>query len=109
MAPNTTPRKRPLRFKIGVALLVVCGLIYLGVLIVLFLPMAAAGKAAVIGGTVVAAETCTVRGVAGVGKEVVQAVKARMGLNKRKRDHVGTRKAEAGLRGLSLSGGSCHY
>ncbi|MFD9606204.1 transporter suffix domain-containing protein [Streptomyces sp. NPDC059970] len=88
MVTNATPQKRPLRFKIGVGLLVLCALIYLGVLIVLFLPLTAAGKAATIGGMVVAAETCTLLGVAGIGKEAVQAIKARMGLKKRKRDRV---------------------
>lgn len=88
MATNTIPRKRPLRFKIGVALLVLCALIYLGVLIVLFLPLAAAGKAATIGGMVVAAETCVLLGIAGIGKETVQAIKARTGLKNRKRDRV---------------------
>ncbi|MFC9759642.1 transporter suffix domain-containing protein [Streptomyces sp. NPDC056921] len=85
---NTTPQKRPLRSKIGVALLVLCALIYMGVLVVLFLPMTAAGKAATIGGMVVAAETCALLGIAGVGKETVQAIKARIGLKKRKRDRV---------------------
>ncbi|WP_020495343.1 transporter suffix domain-containing protein [Sciscionella marina] len=88
MTVNVTPRKKPIRFKIGVALLVCCALIYLGVLVVLFLPLDAVGKAAIIGGVVVAAETCTVLGVAGVGKEAVQALKARFGLKRRKRDRV---------------------
>ncbi|MFF9511432.1 transporter suffix domain-containing protein [Streptomyces sp. NPDC014724] len=88
MAAKTSPQKRPLRFKIGVAFLVLCALIYLGVLVVLFLPLAAAGKAATIGGMVVAAETCALLGVAGVGKETVQAIKARIGVKKCKRDRV---------------------
>ncbi|MDX2683761.1 transporter suffix domain-containing protein [Streptomyces soliscabiei] len=75
-------------FKVGVALLVLCALIYLGVLIVLFLPLTTAGKAATIGGMVAAAETCAFLGIAGVGKETVQAIKARIGLKKRRRDRV---------------------
>ncbi|MFB6717455.1 transporter suffix domain-containing protein [Streptomyces sp. NPDC056237] len=88
MAANTAPCKRPLRFKIGVALLVLCALIYLGALVVLFLPLTAAGKATAVGGMIVAAEACALIGVAGVGKETVQAVKTRMGLKKRKRDRA---------------------
>ncbi|WP_329202995.1 transporter suffix domain-containing protein [Streptomyces sp. NBC_01435] len=88
MATNTTPRRRSLRFKIGVALLVLCAVIYLGVLIVLFLPLTTAGKATTIGGMVVAAETCALLGIASIGKETVQAIKARTGLKKRKRDRV---------------------
>ncbi|MEV7596350.1 transporter suffix domain-containing protein [Kitasatospora sp. NPDC089797] len=81
--------KRPLRFKIGVAFLLLSALLYLTVLVAFFLPLDGTTKTAAISGMVVTAEVSFLVGAAGVGKETVRAVKARLGF--RKRDRQGAR------------------
>ncbi|MFB9923324.1 transporter suffix domain-containing protein [Amycolatopsis halotolerans] len=83
--PAQSKPKKPLRFKIGVAFLVLCGLLYLSIAVTLFLPLDGGSKAAFVGATIVVAEACGLVGTAGVGKEVVRKVKALLGLKKRGR------------------------
>ncbi|MFI5861034.1 transporter suffix domain-containing protein [Streptomyces sp. NPDC051546] len=77
MTQKVELKDRPARFKIGVALLVLCLLIYVVVTVVLFLPMDGGSKTALIAVAVVVAEACMLAGIACVGKEAVAAVKAR--------------------------------
>ncbi|MFE3498454.1 transporter suffix domain-containing protein [Kitasatospora sp. NPDC059160] len=82
---TSAPPKKPLRFRIGIALLVLSALTYVAVLVILFLPLESGTKAAAFGGTLVVAETCALIGMAGVGKEAVRAVRSRLGLRRRSR------------------------
>ena len=82
--PSTTPRRRrPVRFYIGIALLILCGLLYISIAVTAFLPLDGVTKAATIGGTIAVAEVSFLLGVAGVGKEAYQAVKARFSRKKK--------------------------
>lgn len=75
--------KKPLRFKLGIALLILYPLMWLFAAVVPFLPLDVGTKAALVGGDLVAAEIVFVLGVACVGKETYLAIKAK--LLKRKR------------------------
>lgn len=76
-APANPRTKKPLRFKIGVGFVILCGVLYLGIIASLFLPVDPIAKAAVIGGVIVAAEASLLIGIACMGKEAYQAIKAR--------------------------------
>lgn len=82
--PSTMPRRRPVRFYIGIGLFILCGLLYLSILVTSFLPLDGVTKAATIGGTIAVAEVSFLLAVAGVGKEAYQAVKARFSRKKTK-------------------------
>lgn len=81
--PSITTRRRPVRFYVGIGFLVLCGLLYLSILVSAFLPLDGVTKAATIGGTIAVAEVSFLLGVAGVGKEAYQAVKARFSRKKK--------------------------
>lgn len=79
-APATTgsPRRKPLRFQIGIGLLVLYPLLYLIIPIAPFLPLDAGSKVAVVGGVLAGAEAILLLAIALVGKETYQAIKARL-------------------------------
>lgn len=81
-------RDRPLRFKLGIVAVALCGLLYLSILVTLFLPLEPAQKAGVIGTTVAVAEGFMLLGIAGVGKEMVDQIKKRFGLKKPKQGQI---------------------
>lgn len=80
VAPEGVPsqKKKPFRFKLGVALLILYPLMWLFAAVVPFLPLDVATKAALVAGDLAAAEVIFVLGVACVGKEAYQAIKARL-------------------------------
>ena len=80
---RTSFSKKPLRFKFGIALLILYPFMWLFAAIVPFLPLDVGVKAAIVGGDLVAAEIVFVLAVACVGKETYLAIKAK--LLKRKR------------------------
>lgn len=80
---RTSFSKKPLRFKLGIALLILYPFMWLFAAVVPFLPLEVGVKAAIVGGDLVAAEIVFVLGVACVGKETYLAIKAK--LLKRKR------------------------
>lgn len=77
-----------MRFKVGVGLLILYPLMWLFAAVVPLLPLATGAKAAVIAGDLAAAEIIALLGIACVGKETYQAIKARFG---RKKAHRRTR------------------
>lgn len=78
-------KKKPIRFKIGVGLLILYPFLYLIIPIGPFLPIAVGFKVGLIAGVLGAAEGIFVLGVACVGKEAYQAIKKKLGLGKKKR------------------------
>ncbi|MGB4136803.1 MAG: transporter suffix domain-containing protein [Microbacterium sp.] len=84
--PNAdAPRKKPIRFKIGVGLLILYPLMYLIIPIAPFLPIDVGFKVGLVAAVVGAAEGVFLLGVACVGKEAYLAIKARLGLGRKKR------------------------
>lgn len=75
---ETGTAKRPLRFKIGVALLVLYPFLYLVVPIAPFLPLETAAKAAVVGAVIGAAEVVLLIAIALMGKEAYDAIRSRI-------------------------------
>lgn len=69
------PRK-PLRFKIGVALLVIYPFLYLIIPVAPFLPVGVGTAAAITAGVIGAAEVLLLVAIACMGKEGYQAIKA---------------------------------
>lgn len=80
----TDSRKKPFRFKFGIGLLILYPVMWLFVVVVPFLPLDAGLKAAIIAGDAAAAEIVLLLGIACVGKETYQAIKARLRRRKRK-------------------------
>lgn len=76
--PTTTLTARPLRFRIGVALLVLYVLLWTVVLVVPFLPLDGGLTAGLAGGIGVGAEALLLVAIACVGKESYHALKARL-------------------------------
>ncbi len=76
-------RNKPLRFSIGIGLLILYPLMWLFAAVVPFLPLDIALKAAIIAGDLAAAEGVGLLGIACVGKEAYQAIKARFRLKRR--------------------------
>ncbi|GAB98280.1 hypothetical protein BJY21_002315 [Kineosphaera limosa] len=74
--PNTT--HKPLRFRVGMGLLIVYPFMFLVLPIAPFLPMDAAGKGILIGGAIGLAEVILLVAIACVGKETYQTFKARI-------------------------------
>ncbi|MBF6245672.1 transporter suffix domain-containing protein [Nocardia elegans] len=70
-------RTKPVRFKLGIGLLIFYPLMYLVAVIVPFLPLDVGLKAGLIAGDLAAAEVVLLIGVACVGKEAYRAIKAR--------------------------------
>lgn len=66
---------KPLRFKIGVALLVLYPFLYLAIPIAPFLPLDGGMQVAFAGGTVAVAEVLLIVAVALMGKEAYQGIK----------------------------------
>lgn len=77
-AEPVSSRKKPVRFKFGIGLLILNSLMWLFAAVVPFLPLEAGTKAGVIAGDLVAAEVIFLLGVACVGKETYQALKAKL-------------------------------
>lgn len=75
--PSLSFRNRPFRFKVGIGLLVLYPLMWLFAVVVPFLPLEAGAKTAVIAGDLAAAEVIGLVGIACVGKETYQALRAR--------------------------------
>ncbi|MGJ0203666.1 transporter suffix domain-containing protein [Leucobacter sp. gxy201] len=86
---------KPLRFKIGIGLLVLYPFLYLVIPIGPFLPIAVGARVGVIAGVLAAAEAIFVLGVACVGKEAYRAIKAKLGLGKKKRAREAARRLAA--------------
>lgn len=84
VATDRSPKK-PIRFKIGVGLLILYPFLYLIIPIAPFLPIDVGFKVGLVAAVLGCAEAVFVLGVACVGKEAYQAIKARPGLGKRKR------------------------
>lgn len=77
-------RSKPFRFKLGIGLLILYPLMWVFAAVVPFLPLDMSVKAAVIAGDLVAAEVIALLGIACVGKETYQAIKARFRRTKRR-------------------------
>lgn len=77
--------KKPLRFKIGVGLLIFYPFMYLIIPISAFLPIEVGFKVGLVAGVLGAAEGVLLLAIACVGKEAFQAIKAKLGLGKKKR------------------------
>lgn len=77
MASPAPGEPKPLRFKFGVALLVLYPLLFLAMGVLALIPMNGTTKAAAIGGLLVTSEVVFFVGVALIGKEAYQALKAR--------------------------------
>lgn len=88
-----TPAKptKPLRFKIGIALLILYPLFYLVIPIAPFLPFAAGLKIGIVAGILGAAEGVLLLGIACVGKETYQAIKAKLKLGRKTSSSASTR------------------
>lgn len=78
--------KKPLRFKIGVGLLILYPFLYLVIAIAPFLPLATASKGAVIAAVIGAAEVILLIAVALMGKEAYLAIKSRVRGRTRQRE-----------------------
>lgn len=78
-----TFRKKPLRFKLGIVLLILYPLMWLFAAVVPFLSLSVATKAAIVGGDLIAAEIVFLLGIACVGKETYLAIKAKLRWRKR--------------------------
>ncbi|WP_141212380.1 transporter suffix domain-containing protein [Enemella evansiae] len=70
--------KKPLRFKIGIGLLILYPFFYLVIPIAAFLAIDAGLKVAIVGGVLAAAEVVLLAAIACVGKEAFQAIKAKI-------------------------------
>lgn len=74
---------KPFRFKLGIGLLILYPLMWIFAAVVPFLPLEVGVKTAVIAGDLAAAEVIGLLGIACVGKETYQAIKARFRRKKR--------------------------
>lgn len=70
-------QERPLRFKVGVGLLVVYVAMWLAAALVPFLPLDLTTKSSIIAVDLIAAEVVGLVGIILIGKEAYQAIKAR--------------------------------
>lgn len=84
---NVDKKKKPLRFKIGIGLLILYPIMLLSAAVIPFLPLEVGVKAAVIGGILASAEGILLVAIACVGKEAFQAIKARF-LKRKKKDKI---------------------
>ncbi|MBO9625789.1 MAG: transporter suffix domain-containing protein [Microbacterium sp.] len=82
---QNSPKKKPIRFKIGVGLLILYPLMYLIIPIAPFLPIEVGVKVGLVAAVLGAAEAILLIGIACVGKEAYHAIKAKLGLGKKKR------------------------
>jgi hypothetical protein len=71
-------KKSPLLFRIGIVLLIIYVLLWIGIIVTPFLPVSTFVKATVIPGTIVFAEILLIIAVAFVGKEFVSKYKDRL-------------------------------
>lgn len=78
------PKKRPTRFKIGISLLVVYVAMWIAAAAVPFMPFDVATKSTIIATDLIAAELIGLLGIALIGKEAYQAMKARLLRNRRR-------------------------
>ncbi len=72
------PQKRPVRFRIGVGLLVLYVLMWVAAGVIPFLPLTLATKSMIIAADLGAAEVVAVLGLVLVGKKAYQAMKDRL-------------------------------
>lgn len=76
--------KKPLRFKFGIALLILYPLFFLIIPIAPFLPIDAGSKVGLVAGVLAAGEGVLLLAIACVGKEAFQAIKAKILRRKKK-------------------------
>ncbi len=100
------PKKKPIRFKIGVGLLILYPFMYLIIPIAPFLPIEVGFKVGLVAAVLGAAEGVFVLGVACVGKEAYQAIKAKLGLGKKKRAREEAARLAAGRMTESITVGA---
>lgn len=71
-------RRRPLLFRVGVGLLILCCVLYVVAFGVMFLPLGGGVKAGAVGALIVVAEVSFALGTLAVGKEAIRAFRARL-------------------------------
>ncbi len=75
---DTTKPRKPLRFKIGVALLILYPFMYLAIPLAPMLPLDGALQIAFAGGAIAVAEVILIAAIALMGKEAYQAIKKKI-------------------------------
>ncbi|WP_453984490.1 transporter suffix domain-containing protein [Brevibacterium casei] len=83
--PTPTKAKKPLRFKFGIALLILYPLFFLIIPIAPFLPIDTGSKVGLVAGVLAAGEGVLLLAIACVGKEAFQAIKAKILRRKKKK------------------------
>lgn len=92
----TQPKaKKPLRFKFGIALLILYPLFFLIIPIAPFLPIDPGSKVGLVAGVLAAGEGVLLLAIACVGKEAFQAIKAKI-LRRKKKQPVTKEARHAG-------------